>query len=41
MGAEGDVELWVVGCFVVLPWPASRSLPAPANWQPPALCGQP
>lgn len=37
MGAEGDVELWMVGCFEVLPWPASRSLPASANGRPPAL----
>lgn len=37
VGAEGDVELWMVGCFEVLPWPASRSLPASANGRPPAL----
>lgn len=37
MGAEGDVELWMVGCFEVLPWRASRSLPASANGRPPAL----
>lgn len=37
-GAEGEVELWMVGCFEVLPWPASRSLPAAANWRPLALC---
>lgn len=32
--AEGEVELWVVGCLLVLPWPASKSLPASANWRP-------
>lgn len=37
VGAEGEVELWMVGCFEVLPWPASRSLPASANWRPLAL----
>lgn len=41
VGAEGEVELWMVGCLVVLPWPASRSLPASANWRPLLNCGQP
>lgn len=41
VGAEGEVELWMVGCFEVLPWPASRSLRAWANGQPLALCAQP
>lgn len=35
MGAEGEVDLWMDGCFEVLPWPASKSLPASANWRPP------
>jgi hypothetical protein len=34
VGKEGEVELWMVGCLVVLPWLASRSLPAPANGRP-------
>lgn len=41
MGAEGSSRALDGQMFLVLPWPASKSLPASANWQSLAHSGHP